>query len=505
MPEISPKIPHRFLKERTALNDKKLRTYFRLTQSISEPSIYIHGYDKEDAEYEHVAETINSASARWKTLSAKQEMLAGERHKDEAVLTMMKEFPYIDELHPFSSWFDGSTSFGLYGIRQLKEGMAKYLARKVSNNNIEFGSGAYMFTPSVCVDFCEEALLRNPAEVRLLFDLNKIDGNTRLPFNDGSFDSATMPVIMSYITDWQHFFKEVFRILTPRASAFILLWENAGGTVMHEDGVSTWTQPGPRPNLGAYLAELNKLGYAHRAENLTAFDGNGDMFKLIEVSARPVRARKMKSDCAEDKSDKSTFEADVIEFYQRLKGRGIEASFILPSWSMKTGNKPMHHYESAPVYIYFHDKPEREEELHTQTIKEFKKFLMDKEGSVSFYTGGHELFDIESLLDDTVASFQKEIDQCVIEVGYNELLKSNVICGKATELKKQAFRRLMERVDKYKLYKTLLISRENIYGNTEIIERGKLFDKENPGMQRAIEEDSEPVYQLWKELNKLNK
>ncbi|VVB73222.1 Uncharacterised protein [uncultured archaeon] len=506
MPETVPIIPHRFLKERTALGDREPRTFLRISNPYGErDDIYIHGYDAKGASHEHVIRTVQRANRRWNEISRNDRMAPQDR-----LNAMTSEFPYIRESHPFSSWFHSAAQFGMYGIREMKEGLSRHLAGAVSGNNIEFGSGAYMYTPSVCVDFCEEALLRNPAGTRLLFNLNTLSDGLRLPFDDGTFDSATMPIMMSYIRCWKSFFGEMFRVLSPGANGFILLWENTGGTVVQEDfGVSTWQQPGPAPRLEAYKAELETLGYAHRTRDLVVFDGERVGMKLIEVSQTPFRNGR-KSAGIDGRPDtrkaagrplRNAFESDVLEFHRRLKEKGIDASFVLPPWEAGI-DKPVRSYESRSVQVYFHCELERKEEMHFRTITEFKRFLAERKGAVRFHTTWHHVLDMESELEQAVGRFkQNEIDQCVYGVEYNVLLKSRVMCGRAGGMKELAFRKLMGRVDLYLLYKALLFSKEGIQTNEVIRNMSMDFDHDRPGMKAAIEADSEIVFRLWKQMN----
>lgn len=510
MPEVIPKIPVRFVKERVPIEDKEPRTFFKVSfgDIYQRREAYFHGYDTKDANYNHVTKVVQNVKNRWKVLE--EEIAKGAIDKDRVIYKMEGEFPFISDSDSFSSWFDGATSYGLYGIRDLKECLAKYLAARVSRNNIEFGSGAHMYTPSTCVDFLEEALLRNPSDVRLLFDLNTLNSKNRLPFRANSFDSATIPIVMSYIPDWKHFFKEVFRVLKPGSSSYILLWENAGGTVINEDGGGrTWAQPGPSPRLEDYLYELKRLKYDYFVENLVDFYGTNKSFKLIEVAeklSRDKRGKIVDAEIKEKKLEKTVghfLKPEILEFNERLKEKGIEASFVLPPWAMEEKKSPWS-YESYCVHVYFHNGNDKIGELHLQTIREFKEFLMDKKGDINFYTTEHEEFDknLKDWGEWTVKRFQGQgIDQCVYEANSNYLLKSNVICGDAAKLKESAFLELMEKVDAYLLYKALLLSKNGDKGNDEIIQKSEQFDRENPGMEEKVKREKQLVYELWKEIN----
>jgi len=111
---------------------------------------------------------------------------------------------------------------------------------------------------AVVSDFSRDMLYRNPAEKRLLFDLNDIAKGKRLPFKPKSFDSVILTYGINYIKDQQRAIKEIARLLKQNGKIILF-----GGRFSGLDGVPKYGYSPP------HLKEmLEKEGFKVHMESM---------------------------------------------------------------------------------------------------------------------------------------------------------------------------------------------------------------------------------------------
>src|SRR3989338_8491935 len=99
-------------------------------------------------------------------------------------------------------------------VRDFIRGELSFL----QGNNLDLGSGTVCYVPnSTAVDFSEEMLHINPAQNKVIADLNK-----KLPFDDESFDSVTMVFVVHYVEDVPQLLCNVHRVLRLGGHAVIV-------------------------------------------------------------------------------------------------------------------------------------------------------------------------------------------------------------------------------------------------------------------------------------------
>ena len=92
--------------------------------------------------------------------------------------------------------------------REIRDSIRAELS-SVQGKNVDLGAGSVCYVPySVAVDFSEEMLHLNPAQEKVVANLEE-----KLPFAGESFDSATLVFVVNYIKNTHQLFSEVHRIL----------------------------------------------------------------------------------------------------------------------------------------------------------------------------------------------------------------------------------------------------------------------------------------------------
>lgn len=96
--------------------------------------------------------------------------------------------------------------------------ITKELKPLEKKKNLDLGCGAYSYTPSTGFDISEKMLLLNDKlKERITGDLEKA-----LPFEDESFDSATLVFVLNYVKNHESLLKEVFRVLKKKGSLIVV-------------------------------------------------------------------------------------------------------------------------------------------------------------------------------------------------------------------------------------------------------------------------------------------
>jgi SAM-dependent methyltransferase len=128
-----------------------------------------------------------------------------------------------------STWdFHGSYQW-TYFADEIKQRIKFFLQQRLHGKNIEIGGGWYLSYPnSTVVDLSSVCLSHNPAKEKLQFDLDTIGEGARLPFDDDSFDSATLISTWQYLRHPKAVFGELERILDPGAEIYLINGQGAG-------------------------------------------------------------------------------------------------------------------------------------------------------------------------------------------------------------------------------------------------------------------------------------
>lgn len=102
--------------------------------------------------------------------------------------------------------------------KEKRDIIAKELKSLEKKKNLDLGCGAYSYTPSTGFDISEKMLLlNNRLKERITGDLEK-----NLPFEDESFDSATLVFVLDYVKSYESLLKEICRILKKKGSLIVI-------------------------------------------------------------------------------------------------------------------------------------------------------------------------------------------------------------------------------------------------------------------------------------------
>lgn len=136
--------------------------------------------------------------------------------------------PKTYNLHE-STWDHYGNYQWTYFSDEVKQRINFFLSRMLHGKNIDVGGGWYLSYPnSTVVDLSSVCLAHNPAKEKFQFDLDELGNSRHLPYNDSSFNSATL------ISSWQYLkypiavTKELERILKLGAEIYIINGQGAG-------------------------------------------------------------------------------------------------------------------------------------------------------------------------------------------------------------------------------------------------------------------------------------
>ena len=101
--------------------------------------------------------------------------------------------------------------------REVRDSIRAELSH-LHGKNLDLAAGSVSYVPySVAVDFSEEMLHLNPAQEKVVANLEE-----KLPFADELFDSATLVFGVNYIQNIAQLFAEVHRMLKPNGRVVIV-------------------------------------------------------------------------------------------------------------------------------------------------------------------------------------------------------------------------------------------------------------------------------------------
>ena len=158
---------------------------------------------------------------------------------ETAFLCGLMELSYgqdvVDKLKPLSqkvSWAQGwpqdvkafwnaEAFMWQYKIdKEKRELIGRELAFLEGGRNLDVGCGAYSYISSVGYDVSEKMLLFNErCTEKVIGDLE-----CALPFEDGSFDSATAVFVLNYVLNYKLLLSELRRVLRSRGCLMMVLY-----------------------------------------------------------------------------------------------------------------------------------------------------------------------------------------------------------------------------------------------------------------------------------------
>lgn len=116
-----------------------------------------------------------------------------------------------------------------YFTDEVKHRIKFFLSQRLYGRNLDLGGGWHLLYPnSTVVDLSSVCLSHNPAKEKLQFDLDEIGKGRKLPYNDNSFDSATMVSVWQYLRYHKLIVKELSRVLKPGAELYVINGQDAG-------------------------------------------------------------------------------------------------------------------------------------------------------------------------------------------------------------------------------------------------------------------------------------
>lgn len=110
-----------------------------------------------------------------------------------------------------------------FGSKEEHAALAKRIAAVLKPQSIDLASGVSpYYTPDVAVDGSEAMLLRNPAETRLLGNLDEIILGAQLPLPNASFQTATLVFAEKYFHGPPLIYREARRLLSRSGKLFVV-------------------------------------------------------------------------------------------------------------------------------------------------------------------------------------------------------------------------------------------------------------------------------------------
>jgi SAM-dependent methyltransferase len=173
-----------------------------------------------------------------------------------------------------STWDHHGSYQWTYFNAEIKKKIQFFLLQRLNGRNIEVGGGWYLSYPdSVVVDLSSVCLEHNPAKEKLQFDLDTIGKGEKLPYEDNSFNSATLISVWQYLRHPKAVLGELERILKPGGEIYLIHGQGAG---LQECVVGC-------SRMESLQEFFQEWGYDTLVEHIPAFDGCPDTFKSGNV------------------------------------------------------------------------------------------------------------------------------------------------------------------------------------------------------------------------------
>lgn len=128
-------------------------------------------------------------------------------------------------------WDHHSSYQWTYFVEEIKQFIDFYLSKRLSGRNLDIGGGWYLsYINSDVVDVSSVALKYNmaPNERKHHLDLDDLSNCKKLPFEDNTFDSATMISVIQYLRYPWNVIEELKRVLKPGAELYVIGGQDAG-------------------------------------------------------------------------------------------------------------------------------------------------------------------------------------------------------------------------------------------------------------------------------------
>jgi hypothetical protein len=122
----------------------------------------------------------------------------------------------------------GSYQWTYFG-EPVKQRISFFLSQRLIGKNLEVGGGWYLSYPhSTVVDLSSVCLDYNPAKEKLQFDLDTIGKGNKLPYENNSFNSATLISVFQYLAHPKEVLRELERVIIPGGEVYIINGQGAG-------------------------------------------------------------------------------------------------------------------------------------------------------------------------------------------------------------------------------------------------------------------------------------
>lgn len=192
----------------------------------------------------------------------------------------MFDVPEPKTENPHESTWDHHGSYQwTYFADEIKQRIQYFLLQRLHGKNIEIGGGWYLSYPdSVVVDLSSVCLGHNPAKEKLQFDLDTIGESKQLPYDNDSFNSATLISAWQYLRYPKAVLGELERVLKPGGEIYLINGQGAG---LEECVVGA----SRTESLQQFFQEL---GYDTLVEHIPAFNGRVNEFQSVCVAMPDV-------------------------------------------------------------------------------------------------------------------------------------------------------------------------------------------------------------------------
>ncbi|MBD3361798.1 methyltransferase domain-containing protein [Candidatus Woesearchaeota archaeon] len=132
--------------------------------------------------------------------------------------------------HPHEAEWNHHGSYQwTYFSEEVKQRVKFFLHQRLKGKNLDIGGGWHLVYPnSTVVDLSHVCLKNNPAQEKVIFNLEEISKGAKLPFKDNAFNSATLVSVWQYLENPISVIKELERVLIPGAEVYIINGQGGG-------------------------------------------------------------------------------------------------------------------------------------------------------------------------------------------------------------------------------------------------------------------------------------
>lgn len=261
--------------------------------------------------------------------------------------------PKTQNLHE-SIWDHHGSYKWTYFADKIKQRIQYFLLQRLHGKNIEVGGGWYLSYPdSVVVDLSSVCLEHNPAKEKLQFDLDTIGEGKKLPYENDSFNSATLISVWQYLRHPKAVLGELERILRPGAEIYLINGQGAG---LKECVVGA----SRTESLQAFFEES---GYDTLIEHIPSIDGRVSEFQSVCVAMPGVDMFGDAPSMIRNKTQRKKQDEDICQ----------DSSIFVDAyvnWEIRNTAARLVKLSSFPVTRYFQEYLERVEafsqEYHEQ-------------------------------------------------------------------------------------------------------------------------------------------